>query len=135
VTNSATNNAVDRTSKRHPITATVVYPDASLRRVTLRGDDSAKFAAIRRLVGSSVTALEIDDQDGPAAMGWVADVSGGDDRLTRNAIASAISNRPVGGPMVVTGRGHGNAALTSIHAGLQVVLEQMVAHGAPFIAS
>jgi hypothetical protein len=101
----------------------------------LSGDDSAQFAAIGRLVGAPVTAVDIDDQDGPADVGWLDDGSGGDHRLTPNAIAAAIANRPVSGSMVVTGCGPGDEALTSIHAGLQAVLEQMAGRSTPSIAS
>jgi hypothetical protein len=136
VPDSATNDVVERAdNRRHPISATVVYPDATLQRVILSGDDSAQFAAIGRLVGAPVIAVDIDDQDGPAAVGWLDDGGDGDHRLTPNAIASAIANRPVSGPMVVTGRGRGDEALTSIHDGLQVVLERMAAQSTPLIAS
>jgi hypothetical protein len=136
VTEATFNSAVEPAGKqRLPITAAVVYPDATLRQVTLSGDDSTQFAAIRRLVGAPVVAVDIDDQDGPAALGWVDDGTVGDHRLTPNVIASALADKSICGPMVITGRGRGNEALTSIHAGLQVVLEQMVRSGKPSIAS
>jgi hypothetical protein len=87
VTDSATNNVAGRAdSRRHPIGVTVIYPDAILRRVTLIRDDSAQFAAIGRLVGAPVTAVDIDDQDGPAAVGWIEDGSGRDHRPVPNAM-------------------------------------------------
>jgi hypothetical protein len=134
VTDSATNTAGEQVDSRRRCTeATLVYPDATLRRVTLSGDDSAQFAEIGRLVGAPVAAVNIDDQDGSAAVGWVGDGSGVDH--APNAIASAVANRPVSGPMVVTGRGRGDQALTSIHCGLQTVLEQMAGQSAPSVAS
>jgi hypothetical protein len=110
---------------RSVISAVVVYPDATLKPVTLVGDDSDRFAAIRRLVGGTLTRLTIDDQDGPAAVGWI-DENSTRGQYASNAVASALVDCAVAGPMVVTGRGRGHiAAMTSIHDGLLGVLEGM----------
>jgi hypothetical protein len=104
--------------------ATVVHPDATLHAVAVLGDDADRFATIRKIVGGSVTTVLIDDQDGPAALGWINGSSRG---LAANSVASALVDRPIYGPMVITGLGHGDEESTSsIHPGLQRVLEQMV---------
>jgi hypothetical protein len=95
----------------------------TLQPVAVVGDDAERFATIRKILGDSVTAVPVDDQDGPAALGWVNGSSLG---LVPNPVASALVDRPICGPMVMTGLGHGDAESTSsIHSELQRVLEQM----------
>ena len=126
MTNSALNSVVDpANSDQGPVNATVVRTDGTLIALTLPGSDSTRFAKIRQLIGGSVTALILDDQDGPAATGWIDD-EGVRKGLPANDIASAVADRPVVGPMVITGRGQGDdQCLTSVHPGLQSVLEEI----------
>jgi hypothetical protein len=109
-----------------PVRAAVVYPDLTIRQVVLVGDDSARFARVKRLIGDcSVSAIAISDQDGPAAVGWVDD-DGANKGLRPNKLASALADRLVLGPMVVTGLGRGDdESMTSVHEGLRHVLGQM----------
>jgi hypothetical protein len=114
----------------HDIEATIVHPDGTLEAITLAGDDAHRFALIREILGGAFTSIMIEDQDGSAALGWVRD--GTPDGLLPNPLAAALSERPVRGPMVITGLGHADdETTTSIHQGLQRVLERMaVAHRA-----
>ena len=107
------------------IDATIVHPHATLQTTAPVGDDAHRFATIHQILGGSVTAVQIDDQDGPAALGWV-NTRGASAGLVPNTIASALVGLPIWGPMVITGLGHGERESTSsIHPGLQLVLEQM----------
>jgi hypothetical protein len=107
------------------IDATVVHPDATLQAAVLLGDDAHRFERIRQILGGSVTAVQIDDQDGPAALGWM-NTRAASTGLIANRIASALVGLPIWGPMVITGLGHGeHESTSSIHPGLRLVLEQM----------
>jgi hypothetical protein len=94
-----------RTADAARTVATVLHPDAILQPVAVLGDDADRFATIRKIVGGSVTTVLIDDQDGPAALGWVNGSSRG---LAANPVASALVDRPIYGPTVITGLGHGD---------------------------
>jgi hypothetical protein len=116
-------NAVEAT---RTVRVAVIHPDLSVDHVGLLGTDEVLFAAIRRLIGEyPLTAISISDQDGLAAIGWVAQ-AGQADRLRPNRIATEIADRPVFGRMIVTGLGRGDTeSLTSVHDGLRAVLDQM----------
>jgi len=109
-----------------PIRATIVFPDASIEHVLLMGDDSERFNKIKdHLDYGLITAIAISDQDGPAAVGWV-DADGLNRGLRPNKLASALVDRLVVGPMVVTGLGRGeDESMTSIHEGFRLVLDRM----------
>jgi hypothetical protein len=132
MTAAASNNAVgpgheDRTkSDFHSVRVAVIYPDSSVDELVLTGTDSECFASVRHLAGNCIlTPIEISDQDGPAAVGWV-DAAGIPNALKPNRIASELTDRPVVGPMVVTGLGHGDAdSMSSVHEGLRRVLGRM----------
>jgi hypothetical protein len=108
------------------IKATVVFEDSTIEHILLMGDDSDRFNRIRdHLDYGSVAAISISDQDGPAAVGWI-DQDGPTKGLLRNNLASALCDRLILGPMVITGRGHGEQdTMTSIHEGMRLVLNQM----------
>jgi hypothetical protein len=108
------------------VTAAVVHPGSLLEQVLLSGEDADRFAKIKLLVGArSVTAIVIGDHDGPTAVAWI-DEFGDRKGLAQNEIVSALVDRHVAGPAVVTGLGEGNhASMTSLHSGLQAVLVRM----------
>jgi hypothetical protein len=117
---------------RRPLTearavrATIVFPDATVAHVMLMGDDSERFNTIKdHLHHGSVTAISISDQDGPAAVGWL-DADALDRGLTPNRIASALVDRLIVGPMVITGPGKDeDESMASIHEGLRLVIDRM----------
>jgi hypothetical protein len=124
VTDTATSTL--RPPDHETVRSVLVRPDGRVEEVNLSGDDPARFAKIKLLVGArSITAIVIGDQDGPAAMAWIDEFS---DRkgLARNVILSALVDRPVFGTTVITGFGEGDRySMTSVAAGLQRVLERM----------
>ena len=109
-----------------PVQATVVFANHAIEHVLLIGDDGARFNRIKDHLGDqSVLPLSISDQDGPAAIGWVGGTAASRG-LTANAIAGALVDAPVNGPMVITGLGRGeDDCMTSVHEGLRLVLERM----------
>jgi hypothetical protein len=109
---------------RTSVTAILVAADGRLTEVTLVGDDSNRFAQIRQLIGGQLAAVDIEDQDARAALGWI-DGDAARKRLAVNPVVSTVLDRPVLGPVVVTGLGRGDDCLTSIHAGLMAVLAQL----------
>jgi hypothetical protein len=108
------------------ITVAVVYPDGALEQMPLSGTDGERSAKIALLIrAGSVSAIEIDDQDGPAALAWIdefAERKG----LNPNQIVSTLVDHRVAGTAVITGLGHSDrSSMTSIHDGLLIVLGQM----------
>jgi hypothetical protein len=107
------------------VRAIVLHPGGRLERVHLTGADADRFAEMKLLLAArSIISITIDDQDGPAAIAWVdefADRKG----LTRNELLSGLVEHTVNGPAVITGFGRGErCSMTSVHAGLERVLEQ-----------
>jgi hypothetical protein len=107
------------------VRAIVLHPGGRLERVQLTGADADRFAEMRLLLAArSIISITIDDQDGPAAIAWLdeyADRKG----LGHNDVLSGLIERAVNGPAVITGFGRGErSSMTSVHAGLERVLEQ-----------
>jgi hypothetical protein len=108
------------------VRVSIIYPDSTVEHCEIAGTEATLFAALRRLVGHRpLRPVPIDDYDGLAATGWTDDRP---DRLTANPLASELANRPIAGPMVVTGLGRGETeSVTSVHEGLRRVLDRMSA--------
>jgi hypothetical protein len=107
------------------VRAVVLHPGGRLERVHLTGADADRFAEMKLLLAArSIVSITVDDQDGPAAIAWLdeyADRKG----LGRNDILSGLVERTVNGPAVITGFGRGErSSMTSVHAGLERVLDQ-----------
>jgi hypothetical protein len=109
-----------------PVGASVVFEDSTVAHVLLMGDDCDRFNKIRDYLDyDMVSAISISDQDGPAAIGWIQE-QGSNTESKPNKLASDLADRFILGPMVVTGLGQGNqASMTSIHQGLQLVLDRL----------
>jgi hypothetical protein len=126
----APNNVVGirqaKVATQRSVRVSVIHPDSSVDVLLLTGSDAERFAKVRRLAGDcSLSTILISDHDGPAAIGWVDD-RGADKGLRLNAVASHLAERPVVGPMVVTGLGRGDEApISSVHDGLRHVLRRM----------
>jgi len=118
-------------TETRPVTATVLYPDNTIRHVQLVGEDSERFNKIKEHVGDpDVTAVSISDQDGPVAVGWKV-IDGGRKGLRPNKLASAVVDGLVAGTMVITGPGRGSEeSLTSIHEGFRLALDRMAREAA-----
>jgi hypothetical protein len=113
------------TSEIETVRAIVLHPDGRLERVHLTGADADRFAEMKLLLAArSIISTTVDDQDGPAALAWLdefADRKG----LARNDTLSGLLERTVNGPAVITGFGLGErCSMTSVHLGLERVLEQ-----------
>jgi hypothetical protein len=108
------------------VRAVLVEPGRRVEPVLLSGEDGKRFAQIKLLLGArSITAIVIPDHDGPAAMAWI-DEFGDRKGLAPNEILSALVDRTLPGPTVITGFGLGDRySMSSVHPGLQQVLERM----------
>lgn len=115
-----------------PVRAIVLHPGGRLERVHLTGADPDRFAEMKLLLAArSLVSITIDDQDGPAAIAWL-DEFAGRKGLGRNDALSDLVERTVNGPAVITGFGRGEwSSMSSVHAGLERVLEQHRGPGRP----